>query len=312
MSRILITGANGFVGRGLVRRLLLQGGHRLVLIDRQFDDALEQPGVRRLRGSFGDTAVLDDALAEPLDVVYHLASVPGSLAEAELALGHEVNLQTPLALAQRLVQSAIAHGRIPRFVFASSIAVYGRHDVLPASEDDPTFPALTYGAHKLMLEVALADMHRRGDLHVVCVRLPGIVARPRAESGHGSAFMSQVIHHLAAGERYVCPVSADATSWWMSLPCCVDNLLHAAAMARQPFPTCTWQLPVLHLSMRDVVDALERQYGGQCRELVTYDPNPRIERLFGRQPSLRTPRAQAAGFRADASVDALVCDALQG
>ena len=89
MSHILITGANGFVGQGLVKRLLAQGGHTLTLIDRSFDDAPASAQVRQITGSFGDAAVLDAALKAPIDIVFHLASVPGALAEREPALGFQ-------------------------------------------------------------------------------------------------------------------------------------------------------------------------------------------------------------------------------
>jgi nucleoside-diphosphate-sugar epimerase len=308
MSHILVTGANGFVGQGLVKRLLAQGGHTLTLIDRSFDDAPPRPHVRHITGSFGDAAVLDAALKEPVDIVFHLASVPGSLAEREPALGYQVNLQATLALAHRLA----ARPRPVRFVFASSVAVYGALGQDHVHENQPARPALSYGAHKLMAEIELADLSRRGTLDAVSLRLPGIVARPPSESGHGSAFMSLVMHKIAAGQPYVCPVGPKATAWWMSLRCCVDNLLHAAAMPTAGAPASrVWQLPVLHLSMREVLDALIWRYGPQRRELISFAPDERIEALFGRMPPLHTPTALAAGFRHDEDADQLIVAALQ-
>lgn len=308
MSHIVITGANGFVGRGLVRRLLAQPGHTLTLIDQHFDSTPPNPCARHIAGSFGDAAVLDEALKTPVDIVFHLASVPGALAEREPALGYQVNLQATLTLAQRLA----ARPQPVRMVFASSVAVYGALGQEPVHESQPPRPALSYGAHKLIAEIALADLSRRGQLDAVSLRLPGIVARPPSESGHGSAFMSLVMHKMASGQPYACPVGAKATAWWMSLPCCVDNLLHAATMPTADAPsTRVWQLPVLHLSMREVLDALAWRYGPQRRELITFAPDERIEALFGRQPPLHTPAALAAGFRHDQDADRLIVAALQ-
>lgn len=312
MSHIVITGANGFVGRGLVRRLRDDPSHQLTLIDQAFDGAPAAPGTRQIHGSFGDPAVLEAALERPADIVFHLASVPGSLAEREHALGYQVNLQATLALAHRLAAQGRQRQRPPRLVFASSVAVYGPLGAAPVHEDQPPRPAISYGTHKLMAEIELADLSRRGELDAVSLRLPGIVARPATESGHGSAFMSLVMHRLAAGEPYTCPVPAHATAWWMSLPCCVDNLLHAAIMstAGAPASRC-WQLPVLHLSMEQLLAALAQRYGARCRELLSYAPDDRIEALFGRYPALHTPAALAAGFRHDGGADALIQQALK-
>ena len=197
-------------------------------------------------------------------------------------------------------------------MFASSVAVYGALGTEAVHEDQPARPSLSYGAHKLIAEIELADLSRRGSLDAVSLRLPGIVARPPTETGHGSAFMSLVMHKIAAGQPYVCPVGPRATAWWMSLRCCVDNLLHAATMSTADAPASrVWQLPVLHLSMREVLDALTWRYGPQRRELISFAPNDRIEALFGRMSPLHTPAALAAGFRHDEDADQLIVAALQ-
>ncbi|NRR31678.1 NAD-dependent epimerase/dehydratase family protein [Oxalobacteraceae bacterium] len=311
MSHILITGANGFVGRALALRLLEQPGHTLTLVDRAFVDAPDFGPATLLQGAFDDPRILEAALATPVDTVFHLASVPGGLAERQYAPGYQVNLQATMTLAHRLAGQSRAARPPIRLVFASSVAVYGPLTGAAIHEDQAPRPAMSYGAHKLMAEIALADLSRRGELDTVSLRLPGIVARPPGESGHGSAFMSLVMHNMAAGLPYACPVSPAATSWWMSLPCCVENLLHAAGMDTSTAPPArTWQLPVLQLSMEALLQALERRFGADRRRLISHLPDDAIETLFGRCPPLHTPAAIAAGFRHDIDADRLVASAL--
>ncbi|WP_114812343.1 NAD-dependent epimerase/dehydratase family protein [Paraburkholderia kururiensis] len=316
--RVLVTGAGGFVGRALVDRLLREGMAQpgdvseLVLIDRHMEatQAPDDARVTAVAGDFGSPAVLEPLLAKPVDVVFHLASVPGAQAEAEPAAGDSVNLWGMLALFERLAKQAGQHeGRTVRVVYASSVAVLG--EPLPRSVDEHTapHPTISYGTHKFVGELILADWTRRGMLDARSLRLPGIVARPELSSGHGSAFMSQLFRMAQRGEAYTCPVSSAATAWWMSRRCCVDNLLHAARMPAASLHTGrVWTPPVLHLSVGEVVDALRRRFGAFA---IDYAPVEPIEQRFGRQPPLADRRAVEAGFRHDGSIDALVDAALE-
>ncbi|SMF18715.1 MULTISPECIES: NAD-dependent epimerase/dehydratase family protein [unclassified Pseudomonas] len=309
--RVMITGAAGFLGRLLVQRLLDKGQLRgqpleaLVLLDRQLEGFPSDPRLRLLAGSIAEPTLLRRALADGVDVVFHLVSVPGGAAEEHYALGRQVNLLATLELLDQLRNAA----RPPVLVYASSVAVYGAQ--LPARMDEQWMPrpALSYGAHKVMVETQLNDLARRGEVDGRALRLPGIVARPREPNGLRSAFMSDLMHALAAGENYCCPVSPQATAWWMSARCCVDNLLHAAEL-QNPGPQRVWQLPVLHLAMDQVVEALVEAFGDDRRALVSYQPNVDLEALFGRYPPLRTPQSRALGFHHDGSAQTLVRNAL--
>jgi nucleoside-diphosphate-sugar epimerase len=171
---------------------------------------------------------------------------------------------------------------------------------------------LTYGAHKLVGEVLMADFDRRGWIDARCIRLPGIVARPPQRTGQLSAFMSDIIRELAAGRRFTCPVCADSTTWLMSVPCIVDNFLHAAALRREDRRgTHAWTLPALHSSMTELVAAIAAVHGDDRRELVRFESNADLEANFGRYPPLFTPAAEAAGFRHDGDLKTLVRRALQ-
>ena len=303
--KVLLTGADGFLGRALAQALAGTAGiGTLILVDRAFHG---QPpaGAECRDGDLANPAFLDVLFADPPDAVIHLASVTGSLAEKEPELGWQANVLAPFGLVRRAAGRRRADGTPLRFIFASSIAVYGDLGVAPVTPDTPARPRMSYGAHKLMTEILVSDLTRRGELSGVSLRLPGLVARPLTESGHGSAFMSRVIHMAARGEPYDCPVPEDAAAWWMSREACVAAFLHALATAGGPSVV---QLPALHLTAGVVAAAAAGLHGHRPR--ITWGDDPGLTRLFGRFPPLDQRAAEAAGYQADRDAEALARAAL--
>jgi len=313
MPQILLTGAQGFVGRALVARLLRDGFHgqpvrRLTLMDVRFDGPHADPRVVQIGGSLAQAELRKSACAEPLDAVFHLASLPGGAAERDYLLGRQINLDATLGLLEDLRGQA----RPPRFVFASTVAVYG--EALPQKVDAATLPApaLTYGAHKLIGEILVADATRLGWVQGCSLRLPGVVARPGDGAGMMSAFMSLLFWRLAAGEPLTVPVSPQGTAWWISVGACVDNLLHAAGVDPERLNARrSYQMPSLRLSVAEVVAGLVARYGPDRQHLVRYAPDPLVERLFGAYPALETAEAEALGWAHDRSVSRLIARAME-
>lgn len=311
--KVLITGADGYIGRSLARRLAdpsarLRGQPitALTLCDLQLPEARtlseRMPQLRSMEGSIADAAVIDAIALNDPDIVFHLASVPSGQSEKDYGLGIDVNLLATVSLLNALRRN----GNGPVVVFASSIAVFGAPLPERIDDDTPLSPSLSYGAQKQMAEILLADATRRGFVQGRSLRLPGIVARPPTPTGALSAFSSELMRALVQRQRYCCPVSPNATLWLLSLEACIDNLIHAAQCA--PESLCghtTWNLPALRLSIRDLVSALDDLDPG-CAALVTYAPDSTLEAQFGRLPPLHTARADAAGFRHDGTVARLV------
>ncbi len=303
--KILVTGANGFVGRHLVGRLLASG-HDVIGTDTSGDGM--PAGVRTVVGDLGDAMVRREAIADGCDAVVHLATVPGGAAEADPAASRRINVD---AMYDLMEQAGAARPGV-RFVYASSIAVYG--DPLPvAGVDDstPLSPRLIYGGHKAMMETAVTLYSNRGVIDGVSLRLSGILARPKGPSGMKSAFMSNIFHALAGNQPFTCPVSEDATIWAQSVERCSGNLVHALACdaALLP-PTRVVTLPALRIAMGE----LAREIASQCgvsAALVSYQPDAALQAAFGAHPLLKTPAAERAGFSGDASVVNLVASALK-
>lgn len=322
---VLITGAAGFIGQALAHQLLRQpmaAGRpltRLSLLDRTpaavaVPSAATAPTLQHWPCDLADPAAqaaLAHRLAEdPVDLVFHLASVPGGSAEQQVVLARQVNIDATAVLLEAAQAQVQAGGPVPVFVFASSIAVYG---TLVAQVDDatPLRPVMSYGMHKVVGELLVADFSRRGAVCGRSLRLPGVLARPPAPTGQLSAFLSDLPRALAAGRPFVCPTSPQARTWASSLPCVVAQLLHAAGTPAAAWPAGRALMPpTLHFSLGEMVDAVAEVHQVPAAALVRWAPDERIEALFGRFPPLQASAARAAGFVDDGDLPTLLRRAL--
>jgi nucleoside-diphosphate-sugar epimerase len=309
MTHVLVTGADGYVGRALSRALAQRrGAGTLTLLDLRLDDAPRGPGIRHVVGDLGDAAVREAATTPAPDLVFHLAGITSRLAEEQFELGLRANVSHAIALFERLR----AQARAPVLVFTSSIGVYGTP--LPPAIDDatPIAPTLSYGAQKRMVEILLADYSRRGWLDARSVRLSGVVARPAQAQTALSTFSSDLIRAAAEGRPYTCPIGPDGHLWLLSLPACIDNLLQAAAVpADQLPPGRCWNLPALRASAGEVVQALGRRFGREAADRVRFEPQPALQAQFAQWPPLVTDIADRLGMRHDGDLDTLVQRSIQ-
>ena len=173
MSRILVTGANGFIGTALVQRLAARGDAVTCLVRQtsKNTEPLVALGARLFYGSLTDRAALAAAL-EGQEVVYHVAGCMRVLRRQHL---FEVNEQGTRYLAE----CAAATASPPVFVFVSSLAAAGSaHGDRPRVESDPPRPVSNYGHSKLAGERALVD---------VAGTLPATIIRPPIVLGEGDA-----------------------------------------------------------------------------------------------------------------------------
>ena len=305
--KAVITGAGGFVGRELTKHLRSQGYTSLTLVDNHWSDdwLANDSRILKIEGELQDPNTRRKALSSDFDTLFHLAAVPGGAAEADPALSKLVNLEATLNLFEEASQRA----KCPRIVFTSTIAVL-EASISHIDDNSPINPSMTYGTHKAMIELALADLSRRKMVDSVSVRLPGIVARPPAPSGLKSAFLSNIFHALQADTPFISPVSEAATMWLMSVQRCVKNLAHAAQLKTELMPTSrAVTLPALRVSMPELAHAITKATNTDA-SLLSYKPEADLEKVFGRQPPLTTTAAEKAGFTHDDDITSLVNNAL--
>lgn len=301
--RIVVTGAGGFVGGHVLNAL---PGHQIVALDMNLGHIADAPNITKIEGDIQDLAILKTAFKQGCDAVIHLATVPGGAAEENSDFSKSVNIDATMAL----INIAAKTGTCPRFVFASSIAVFGKLPSSPVMDDTPERPTMLYGAHKLMMENWISTQTRRGVIEGISLRLPGIVARPRSPSGMKSAFLSNLFHTLRHGEDFTMPVSQDATTWLCSVQTAAKNL--AIAVTKEKTTTSDNRpilAPCLRVKMYNLEQEIRRQLG-KPSSIIRYSPDEKLQSIFGEHPEVKTPKARNLGFIEDADLAALVKAAL--
>ena len=305
---IVLTGAAGFVGSRIAHALSSDerfANDRITLTDIALKEEPTDDRFHLVEGDLSNPSVREEVVGEGVDILLHLAAVMGGTAEANPKLARQVNIETTLDL----LESVYNPEKPPRVVFASSIAVFG--PPLPDQIDDDTvpLPRMIYGAQKRMIEVAIEHATDRGWIDGLALRLPGIVARRDADSRLKSAFLNLMFYDYAAGRSITLPVSAEGTTWLISVPACVEAFLHAATLpAGLAGRRRAFTLAAQRVRIGELVEGLSRLIPNSLAK-VDYQPDPDLQAQFAAQPALSTPIADRLGFRHDGSIDALIKNA---
>jgi nucleoside-diphosphate-sugar epimerase len=305
--KVLITGGAGFLGARLAHQLLKRGqlaGHtidELVVAD-LYPPPPDLLSDARVRASTG--ALIDQCAAlrtEVFDAVFHLAAAVSAECETDFDLGMRSNLDTTRALLDALR----AAGNVPRFIFASSIAVFGSDPVLPlpavVRDDTLPTPQSSYGIQKFICEQLVADYTRKGFIDGRNVRLMTVVVRPGRPNGAASGFLSAIVREPVNGEVSVCPVSPETRVALASPARTMEGLIAVAEASRDVLGgRIAINLPALTVSVGEMLHALELVAGAPARALVQFEPDPSIARIVCGWPSVfDNSRAQRLDLNPD-------------
>jgi GDP-4-dehydro-6-deoxy-D-mannose reductase len=174
----LVTGANGFVGRSVVRRLLDDGQSVIAAVGPGASGTAGRANLTTVSLDLTNDVSVRECFAAPVDAVVHLAAIALSrAAERDPAAAWTVNAEGTAKLAAALADAAGRWKTQPLFLLASTADVYARQQ-RPIKEDDPVQPSTAYGSSKLAAELAVAQTAR-------CGAVRAIVARAFPHSGPG-------------------------------------------------------------------------------------------------------------------------------
>jgi nucleoside-diphosphate-sugar epimerase len=278
---VLITGAGGEIGHGLVTRLAESGSPIITLDVSPLDAALAPLVTREFTGSITELSLLERMLAEfEVDRVFHLAALLSTRSEFTPIAAHHVNVEGTLNLLEFAQRQGESHGRPVMFIYPSSIAAYGlpgldaKARAGAVTEDQFAHPTTMYGCNKLYCEQLgayyaghykqlSADAIARVDFR--CVRFPGLISAVTLPSGGTSDYAPEMIHAAARREAYDCFVRPDTTIPFMAMPDGVQALLTLASAPRSRLTRTAYNLSAFNPSAEAI-----------CEEVMTAFPDATI------------------------------------
>jgi len=294
---VLITGAGGEIGHGLVTRLSASGSPIITLDVTPLDASLAPLVAREFTGSITDRDLLERVLAEfEVDHVFHLAALLSTRSEFTPMAAHHVNVEGTLNLLEFAQRQGESHGRPVVFIYPSSIAAYGLPDLetkLRAGrvrEDEFTHPRTMYGCNKLYCE----ELGRYYALHYKqlsagvsahvdfrCVRFPGLISAITVPSGGTSDYAPEMIHAAAKGEPYACFVRPDTAIPFMAMPDGVDALLRLAEAPRERLTRTAYNLTAFNPSAEEIRGVVVRAFPAAS---ITFAVDPKRQGIVASWP----------------------------
>jgi nucleoside-diphosphate-sugar epimerase len=297
---ILITGANGEIGHGLISYLGESKKYSIVAMDVQPLDSTLLPYCERfIQGDILDSMLLGRLVAEfEIRTIYHLASILSTKAEYNPETAHRVNVEGTLNLLRLAVEQASWQGRPVKFIYPSSIAAYGLPSVEEKArigkvcEGDWCNPITMYGCNKLYCEHLgryytahyrqLAADHNKHSVDFRCLRFPGLISSVTVPTGGTSDYGPEMLHHAAQGIPYACFVRPDTRLPFMVMPDAVRSLLELEAAPRVKLSQLVYNVTSFSPSAQDFYDHVKRSFP---QAVVTFNPHPSRQAIVDSWPA---------------------------
>lgn len=215
MATILVTGGAGFIGAYVCRRLLQEGfnvvvhdieptGNVLDMISRISD----MPRLASIQGDLRDIGVIEGALSDDVHAIVHLASPLVDDVESHPREGLDQIIRSTCN-----VFDAALKAKVPKVVWASSLAVFGKHAGdcrMPIANDQIHRPTSLYGGAKSLCERA-SERYRSNGLDTIGLRFTFVYGAGRLRGR--ASYPSHLIRNAAVGKEVSVPFSDQLLNW---------------------------------------------------------------------------------------------------
>ncbi len=270
-------------------RLFEEGRYRVVTVDlTPLPEKYRPYCLETYAGNIMDKYLLDQIAAHhEIEVVFHLAALLSTRGERDPELAHQVNVEGTLHLLRMATNQSGRLGRAVRFLFPSSIAVYGlpnldeKARVGRIREEQWNMPITMYGCNKSYCEQlgryftlhyrqlgALASAAR---LDFRALRFPGLISAETMPTGGTSDFGPEMLHAAAQGHAYSCFVGPHAKIPFMAMPDAVDSLLLLLEAKREQLQHTVYNVGAFSVSAQEIADRVKKAFP---KWDVSYAPDP--------------------------------------
>lgn len=285
---VLVTGAGGEMGQALIHALAEGGRSAILAVDvRPLPAEIEKKCKVALVGDILDQNLLSRLVSEyAMPSIFHLAALLSTRAEFTPEAAHHVNVDGTMALLKIAVEQSSWLGRPVKFLFPSSVAVYGlpsleaKDKAGAVREHEWNVPQTMYGCNKLYGEhlgryyakhyrqLAVERLQRGVDFR--SLRFPGLISAFTMPTGGTSDYAPEMIHAAAQGHAYASFVRESTRMPFMAMPDAIRSLLLLEAAPIEKLTTEVYNVTSFSPSAGQIADRVRAAFRGA---VITFEPD---------------------------------------
>jgi len=296
-KQVLVTGACGEIGQALVQGLAKRGGYRIVTADfMPLPDSIKALSTEHVQGDL--VYKIKTFYDYDFDIIFHLAASLSSKAEVATEEAHRINVEGTMQLLMLAAYRAEKYNKAVKFLFPSSIAVYGMADIKEkikagvVKEEDWNTPHTMYGCNKLYCEKLgmyygkyygqkHLDVNPPTMLDFRAIRFPGLISAFTLPSGGTSDYGPEMLHAAAQGKPYACFVREDTKISFMAMPDAIKSLLMLMDVPREKLTNNVYNIAAFALTADEFRQRAVKAFPDAQ---ISFESNPRRQGIVDSWP----------------------------
>ncbi len=299
MEKVLVTGANGEVGHGIIPILSKDKNLEVIALDIKEIDKTLKPFVQEMIvADILDGTVIENLLNDhKITTVFHLAAILSTGAEKDPERAHSVNVDGTANLLAAINKAGRNEKRVIKFIFPSTIAVYGlpsieaKNKAGSIKEGDFLHPITMYGINKLYCEMlgiyysthySLLTTNIERNIDFRCVRFPGIISALTIPTGGTSDYAPEMIHSAAKGEGYESFVRPDATIPFMVMPDAAKVLIQLTEVPKEKLTQKIYNVSGFVAKAEEIAQLVNKVFPDSS---ISYNPDVNRQRIVDSWPA---------------------------
>ena len=296
---VLITGANGEMGHGLINHLFKENLTIVALDVSPLDKSLRPKVATWIVGDILDQMLLGRLVVEhQIRTIYHLASILSTKAEYNPETAHRINVEGTLNLLRLAVEQSQWQGKPVKFIYPSSIAAYGVPTLAQKTlagkvkENNSTNPTTMYGCNKLYCEhlgryysahyrQLAMDAGSSPTVDFRAIRFPGLISAETIPTGGTSDYGPEMLHAAAKGDSYACFVRPDTRIPFMVMPDAIKALIKLEDAERNQLTQYVYNVTSFSPTAQEIYDIVMQAFPDAR---ISFDIDKRRQKIVDTWP----------------------------